>query len=141
MRHLAVCLSFIAGACAVLAAEPRQGAKPAALRACQLLTKEIALKVTASVNKRIFDILPPDEELLGAVLVKHFADRQLRVEPGVITFLLRRMERSFAAAAGIAERLDRLALSRGGPITVRLARQALAVPHPLPLDGRGEGSG
>jgi chromosomal replication initiation ATPase DnaA len=72
-------------------------------------------------------IAAPDDPLLAAVLVKHFADRQLRVEPGVIAFLLPRMERSFAAAANLAEGLDRLALSRGGPITIRLARQILAL--------------
>ena len=71
-------------------------------------------------------IAPPDDALLAAVLVKHFADRQVRVAPGVIGFLLRRMERSFAAAGALAERLDRLALGAGRPITVALARQALA---------------
>jgi chromosomal replication initiation ATPase DnaA len=75
----------------------------------------------------VVEIAAPDDPLLAAVLVKHFADRQLRVEPGVIAFLLPRMERSFAAAARLAGELDRLALSRGGPITVPLARQLLAV--------------
>ncbi len=72
-------------------------------------------------------IAAPDDALLAAVLVKHFADRQLRVEPEVIAFLLPRMERSFAAAAQLAEGLDRLALTRGGPITVPLARRVLAL--------------
>jgi chromosomal replication initiation ATPase DnaA len=72
-------------------------------------------------------IAAPDDALLAAVLVKHFADRQLRVEPEVIAFLFPRMERSFAAAARLAEELDRRALSRGGPITVPLARQVLAL--------------
>ena len=71
-------------------------------------------------------IAPPDDALLAAVLVKHFADRQVRVAPGVIGFLLRRMERSFAAAGALAERLDRLALGAGRPITVPLARRVLA---------------
>ena len=39
----------------------------------------------------------PDEQLLAALLVKQFNDRQLRVEPGVIELLTRNMERSFAA--------------------------------------------
>ncbi len=60
------------------------------------------------------------------MLVKHFADRQVRVAPGVIGFLLRRMERSFAAAGALAERLDRLALGAGRPITIALARRVLA---------------
>ena len=68
----------------------------------------------------------PDDRLLAAVLVKHFADRQVRVAPGVIAFLVRRMERSFAAAGALADRLDRLSLSAGRPITVALARLALA---------------
>lgn len=72
-------------------------------------------------------IAAPDDVLLAAVLVKHFADRQIRVGPEVIAFLIPRMERSFAAAALLAEGLDRLALSRGGPITVPLARQLLAL--------------
>jgi chromosomal replication initiation ATPase DnaA len=74
----------------------------------------------------VAEIAAPDDALLGAVLVKHFADRQLRVEPGVIAFLLPRMERSFAAAARLAGELDRLSLSRKGAITVPLARQVFA---------------
>ena len=53
----------------------------------------------------------PDDSLLAAVLVKHFADRQLRVAPELVGYLVPRMERSFAAAAALAERLDRLALT------------------------------
>jgi chromosomal replication initiation ATPase DnaA len=71
-------------------------------------------------------IAPPDDALLAAVLVKHFADRQLQIEPRVIAFLLRRMERSFAAAALVAERLDRLTLGTGRPIGLAQARQVLA---------------
>jgi chromosomal replication initiation ATPase DnaA len=71
-------------------------------------------------------IAPPDDVLLGAVLVKHFADRQVRVAPGVIAFLVRRMERSFAAAASVAARLDRTALGAGRSISIALARRVLA---------------
>lgn len=71
-------------------------------------------------------IAPPDDALLAAVLVKHFADRQVRVEPRVVAFLLRRMERSFAAAALVAERLDRMTLGSGRPIGLAQARQVLA---------------
>src|SRR6202042_3564037 len=48
----------------------------------------------------------PDDALLAAVLVKHFADRQLRVAPAVFAYLLPRIERSFTAAAAVAARLD-----------------------------------
>jgi len=68
----------------------------------------------------------PDDDLLAAVLVKHFADRQVRVPPAVIAYLVPRMERSFEAAAATAERLDRLALSERRPIGIALARKILA---------------
>lgn len=74
-------------------------------------------------------IAPPDDALLGAVLVKHFADRQLRVTPEVIAYLVSRLERSFAAAADIAARLDAAALAGGQAVTVPLARRLLAEPE------------
>jgi chromosomal replication initiation ATPase DnaA len=67
----------------------------------------------------------PDEALLAALLVKQFNDRQLRVEPGVVDLLARNMERSFAAAAALTRRLDRLALRARRPIGPALARAVL----------------
>lgn len=69
---------------------------------------------------------PPDDALLAAVLVKHFADRQLRISPSVIGYVVPRMERSFAMAASLAARLDELALAAGRGVSLALARQALA---------------
>jgi chromosomal replication initiation ATPase DnaA len=71
-------------------------------------------------------IEPPDDALLASVLLKHFADRQLRVAPEVVAYLVPRMERSFAAAAAFAARLDRLSLEIRRPITLKLARAVLA---------------
>jgi len=75
----------------------------------------------------------PDDALLGAVVAKHFADRQIRVAPGVVAYLVVHMERSLAAAAEVAATLDQLALSGGGAITVPLARQVLAERDGQPL--------
>jgi chromosomal replication initiation ATPase DnaA len=68
----------------------------------------------------------PDDALLAAVLVKHFADRQVPVAPAVIRYLVRRMERSLAAAATLARRLDRMTLGTHRPIGIAQARRALA---------------
>jgi chromosomal replication initiation ATPase DnaA len=53
-------------------------------------------------------IEPPDDGLLRALLVKLFIDRQLVVDIAVIDALAMRMERSFAAARQVVDRLDRL---------------------------------
>ncbi len=67
----------------------------------------------------------PDETLLAALLVKQFADRQLRVEPPVVGYLAHRLERSFAAARGIVAALDRASLRARRPVTLPLARAVL----------------
>lgn len=67
----------------------------------------------------------PDEALLRAVLVKLFSDRQLDVEPGVISFLMIRMERSMAAANAVVAEIDKLGLAMRRRVTKQLAQSAL----------------
>jgi len=47
------------------------------------------------------------------------------IKADLIDYLTRRIDRSFAGAAAAVETLDRAALARGGPITVKLAREVL----------------
>jgi chromosomal replication initiation ATPase DnaA len=68
---------------------------------------------------------PPDDALLGAVLVKLFADRQLGVAPDLVDYLVPRIERSFAAAEAVVAALDRAGLARRRPVTARLAAELL----------------
>ena len=62
----------------------------------------------------------PDDDAMRYVLVKLFADRQLRVSAEVIEYILKRTERSFAAAGRIVEQADRLSLRDKKEITVAL---------------------
>ena len=71
------------------------------------------------------EVHEPDDELLAALLAKLFADRQTVVDPAVISYLARRMERSFAAAVGLVDELDRAALAAKGPITRAVAARVL----------------
>ena len=68
---------------------------------------------------------PPDDALIEALLVKLFADRQLKVGREVVAFLLPRMERSFAAARDLVDAVDRAALQARREITVPLVRSVL----------------
>lgn len=70
-------------------------------------------------------IAPPDDALIAALLIKLFADRQLRVGQEVVAYLLTRMERSFAAARAVVAAVDRAALAEKREITVPLVRQVL----------------
>ena len=78
------------------------------------------MEATASAT-----LLPPDDALLGAVLVKLFADRQLQVAPGFIRWLVRRIDRSFATARAVVAALDAEALATKRPINSTLAATLL----------------
>jgi chromosomal replication initiation ATPase DnaA len=68
----------------------------------------------------------PDDALLRAVLLKLFADRQLGVDESLISYLVTRIERSFAAARAAVELLDHEALRLKRPVTRALAAEVLA---------------
>lgn len=70
-------------------------------------------------------VAAPDDALLGAVLVKLFADRQLTVSEEVIAYLLVQIERSFAAAEDAVAALDAASLAEGRAVTIPLVRAVL----------------
>jgi len=71
---------------------------------------------------------PPDDALFRAVLVKLFTDRQIAVDENLIGYLATRIERSFAAARDVVQRLDREALQRKRPLSRALAAEILHLP-------------
>jgi len=71
-------------------------------------------------------IAAPDDSLIAAVLVKQFADRQLKVGQDVVRYVLPRIERSFAAVRALVEAVDRAALEAQRPVTIVLVREVLA---------------
>ena len=69
----------------------------------------------------------PGDALLGALMLKLFADRQITVAPEVPAYVVPRIERTFEAVARLVERLDRAALAEGRAVTVPLVRTVLAL--------------
>ena len=72
------------------------------------------------------EIGPPDDALIQAVMLKHFTDRQLDIDPKVLTYLSLHVERSLAAAAAAVAAVDRAALATGRKITRQLVSEVLA---------------
>jgi chromosomal replication initiation ATPase DnaA len=71
------------------------------------------------------ELREPDDELLTRLLLKQFHDRGAPLRPGVIDYLLPRMERSVSAIRILVDRMDKLALIRKTPITRSVARAVL----------------
>ena len=87
-----------------------------------VLLPDLRSRLEAATVARIDD---PDDQLLGAVLMKLFHDRQLDPDERLVPWLLPRMPRSFAAAQSTVRRLDRAALDEHRNLTVPLAREVL----------------
>ena len=87
-----------------------------------LILPDLASRMEATATA---ELLPPDDALLSAVLVKLFDDRQIAVPPTVIRWIASRMERSFATARRLVAELDARSLARGGPVSRQLAAEVL----------------
>jgi chromosomal replication initiation ATPase DnaA len=83
-------------------------------------------------------IAEPDDELLAQVLVKLLADRQMAVDRTVVDFVLRRMERSLAAANAFVAALDEASLAGKRAPSRALAAEVLE--RLEAGDGRGDGT-
>jgi chromosomal replication initiation ATPase DnaA len=73
-------------------------------------------------------LLPPDDVLFRALIVKSCADRQLTVDDAVVGYLANRIERSYAAVRDTVGLLDREALRMGRPVTRAFAAEILRQP-------------
>ncbi|MDF1855527.1 MAG: DnaA/Hda family protein [Pseudooceanicola sp.] len=71
------------------------------------------------------EIAAPDDLLLAFVLGKLFSDRQIVPDAAVIPYLLRRIDRSFAAANAAVDAIDALALSEGRDVSRAVAARVL----------------
>ena len=71
----------------------------------------------------VVELLPPDDALFRALIVKFCADRQMSVDEALVNYLANRIDRSFVAAKQAVERLDTEALRLARPVTRALAAE------------------
>lgn len=78
----------------------------------------------------LVEIAPPEPPLIEAALTKMFADRQLAVEPSLIAYIARRLDRSLGAARTLVDALDTEALAQGAKVTRAMAAALLSAAEP-----------
>lgn len=76
----------------------------------------------------------PDDDMIARLIEAHAAQRGLALEEGATTYLVPRVERSFAAVEALVAEIDRLSLERKVPARQAIWREALER-----LAGRGDG--
>ena len=67
----------------------------------------------------------PDQDLLKAVLLKELSDRQLKISPVAMDYIIPRIERSFSKLLKFIDKLDRESKRLKHPPTIPLIKQVL----------------
>ena len=71
------------------------------------------------------EIKEPDDELLMALLVKLFLDRQITPSQELLNFLIKNIHRSFSYVRKLVEEIDNISLAKKRAITINIAKEAI----------------
>ena len=75
--------------------------------------------------RRTDEIKEPDDDLLSALLVKLFMDRQINITPEIINYILANMQRSFAYAKKLVAEIDTISLAQKRAVSIPIVKEAL----------------
>ncbi len=71
------------------------------------------------------EIMQPSDEMINMLLLKLFADRQLKVSAEVLKYALSYMTRSFDYAQKLVIEADRISLIKKSPISISVIKEAI----------------
>lgn len=89
-----------------------------------LATEDVRSRVRLAAQ---FRVAAADDTQLSQMLVKLFGDRQIAVDPTLIGYVVRRMEREPNEAVALVSLMDGLAMARRTGITRGIAAEAIAL--------------
>ena len=69
----------------------------------------------------------PDDEMLSALFLKLFTDRQITVAPEVINYMLHNTQRSFAYACKLVAEIDNISLAKKRAVSIAIVKEAINV--------------
>lgn len=73
----------------------------------------------------LLEISPPDDELIEQLLQKQLADRGAAISVDALSYVKRRIERSYAAIEAFARAANALALAENAPVNLALVKRIL----------------
>ena len=71
------------------------------------------------------EIQNPDDELLFAIILKNFSDRQIKIEKKIINFIISRIDRSYRKIDEFIYKIDELTLKKKKPINFKTIKEIL----------------
>ena len=81
--------------------------------------------LSRSKNFLLQNIEKPDDELIFALLVKNFSDRQISIEKKLINFIIKRIDRSYSKIFDFIYKIDEISLKKKKSIDFKIIKEAL----------------
>ena len=69
----------------------------------------------------------PDDELMFALILKNFSDRQIVIDKKLIDFIIKRIDRSYSKIFEFIYKIDELSLKKKKPINLKTIKEVLKV--------------
>ena len=67
----------------------------------------------------------PDDELMFAIILKNFSDRQIKIDKKLIEFIIKRIDRSYGKIGEFIYKIDELSLKKKKPIDFKIIKEIL----------------
>ena len=67
----------------------------------------------------------PDDELMFAIILKNFSDRQIQIDKKIIDFIIKRIDRSYGKIADFIYKVDELSLKKKKAININIIKEIL----------------
>jgi len=67
----------------------------------------------------------PDDELMIAIILKNFSDRQIKIDNKFIDYIAKRIDRSYSKISQFIYKIDELSLKKKKPIDFKLIKELL----------------
>ena len=67
----------------------------------------------------------PSDDLISAIIVKNFSDKQIIVEEKHIDYIIKRIDRSYEKISQFILTLDKYSLKKGSPFGLKMIKEVL----------------
>ena len=67
----------------------------------------------------------PDDELMFAIILKNFSDKQIQIDKKLIDFIIKRIDRSYGKIADFIYKVDELSLKQKKAININIIKEIL----------------
>jgi len=67
----------------------------------------------------------PDDDLIFAIIVKSFSDRQIKLEKKLLEFIIKRIDRSYSKIYEFIYKVDELSLKKKKPVNLKTIKEIL----------------